>query len=60
MPTKKPIIQCVMEEDVYKKLLVICKNEERTPSKKGSMIISDYINKYESEHGKIDLPPEAR
>lgn len=53
MPTKKPVIQCVMDEEMYKKLLVICKQEERTPSKKGAMIISEYVRQYEVEHGAI-------
>ena len=55
MPTKKPVIQCVMDEEIYKKLRAICKQEERTPSKKGAMIISDYIHKYEETYGEIPI-----
>lgn len=53
MPTKKPVIQCVMDEEIYKKFVELCKIEERTPSKKGAMIIAEYIRNYESEHGEI-------
>ena len=55
MSTKKPIVQCVMDEDIYKKLLVLCKKEERTASKKGAMIISEYVRKYEETFGEIPI-----
>lgn len=53
MPTRKPVLQAVMDECVYMKFLEICKTEDRTPSKQASRVITEYVNKYEAENGKI-------
>ncbi len=53
MPTKKPVLQAVMEQSVYEKFLAICKAEDRTPSKQAARVITEYVNRYEAENGKI-------
>ena len=53
MPTKKPVLQAVMDENVYMKFLAICKAEDRTPSKQAARVISEYVSKYEAENGEI-------
>ena len=53
MPTKKPVLQAVMEQSVYMKFLEICKAEDRTPSKQASRVITEYVSRYEDENGEI-------
>lgn len=53
MPTRKPVLQAVMDECVYMKFLEICKLEDRTPSKQASRVITEYVNRYEAENGEI-------
>ena len=48
MPSKKPIIQAVMEEETYKKFKQLCVNDSRSASKK-------YVNDYEAIHGEIEV-----
>lgn len=55
MPTKKPVLQAVMEESIYAKFLEICRIEDRTPSKQASRVITDYVNRYEAENGKLSI-----
>lgn len=55
MPTKKPIVQIVLEEKYYKKLKTIANQEQRSASNQGARIIEKYIEQYESEHGEIKL-----
>lgn len=54
MPTKKPIIQTVVDEDIYDKFKEICKREDRTESKMAAIIIRQYIEQYEKENGHIN------
>ncbi len=53
MPTKKPVIQTVIDENIYNKFKEICKKEDRTESKMAAIIIKEYIEQYEQEHGDI-------
>lgn len=53
MPTKKPIIQTVVEESVYNKFKEICKKNDRTESKMTAIIIKQYIDQYEEKNGEI-------
>lgn len=59
MPTKKPRVQAILEEEKYKKFMKICKIEERSESKLAGIAITKYIQEYEAEHGEIvtQLPP---
>lgn len=47
MPTKKPIIQTVVDEDTHTKFKEICKKEDRSESKMAAIIIKQYIEQYE-------------
>lgn len=58
MPTKKPIVQAVIDEKLFKKLEMICKLEERSKSYITEKAVKCYIELYEKEHGKIVIPPE--
>ena len=54
MPTKKPIIQTVIDEDTHNKFKEICRKEDRSESKMAAIIIKQYIEQYEKEHGRIN------
>ena len=54
MPTKKPIIQTVIDEDIYSIFKEICKREDRTESKMAAIIIKQYVQQYQKEHGHIN------
>lgn len=58
MPTKKPIIQTVVSEELHKKFKLLAKKELRTDSQMANYIITKYINQYEKEHGKINITKE--
>lgn len=49
MPTKKPRVQTILSEDVYKKFKELCEKEMRTESQMASMIITKYIEEYETK-----------
>lgn len=55
MPTKKPRIQALVEDNIYLKFKKLCIITDRTESKLSGKIITEYINNYESEHGTIDI-----
>ncbi|WP_373765967.1 hypothetical protein [Jeotgalibaca porci] len=59
MPTKKPVVQCLLDETVFKKLKVLADKENRSTSNIAGMIVTKYIKEYEKEHGKIEIPPES-
>lgn len=54
MPTKKPIVQVVLNEKYTKKLEYIAQEEQRSKSNMGAKIIEKYIDEYEKENGKIE------
>lgn len=49
MPTKKPRVQTILEEDIYKKFKELCDKEMRTESQMSGFIITKYIKEYETE-----------
>lgn len=55
MPSKKPIVQAVLEESTYKKFKALCEKDERSGSKLAALIIKKYINDYEEIHGEIKI-----
>ena len=59
MPTKKPLIQCLLEETIFRKLKVLADKENRSTSNIAGTIVTKYIEDYEKEHGKIEIPPES-
>ena len=59
MPTKKPVVQVVLEEKYYKKLKALAEPEKRSCSNQGARIIEKYIDEYEAEHGEIQIDKES-
>ena len=55
MPTKKPIVQVVLDEEALKKLDEIATNEGRTRSNIAAYIIRKYIEDYEAPKNKESL-----
>lgn len=55
MPTKKPRIQSILETDIYEKFKYICELEMRSESQMASYVITQFINNYEKQHGKINI-----
>lgn len=55
MPSKKPRIQVLMNENTYQKFRKICEKEKRTDSNLGEYIIEKFINQYEKENGIIEI-----
>lgn len=55
MPTKKPRIQTILEQEYYDKFSYLCKRDKRTESNLGKMIIEKYIDEYEQIHGEIKI-----
>ncbi len=56
MPTRKPVIQTVVEESIYNKFKEICSREDRSESKMAAIIIRQYIEQYEKVNGRINSP----
>lgn len=59
MPTKKPVVQVVLEERYYKKLKALAEPEKRSCSNQSARIIEQYIDAYEAEHGEIKIDKES-
>lgn len=55
MPTKKPRLQIILENEYYQKLNYLCKRDKRSESNMGKVIIEKYIDEYESIHGEIKV-----
>lgn len=55
MPTKKPTIQAIVEENIYSKFKYIMKKEKRSNAQMAAIMIETYIENYEAEHGEILL-----
>lgn len=55
MPTKKPRIQTILEQEYYEKYCHLCKRDNRSESNFGKMIIEKYIDEYEKIHGEIKI-----
>ena len=65
MPTKKPVIQTVIEENIYNKFKEICKKEDRSESKMAAIIIKNKSNNTNRKTGEsiiwgYQLPRLAR
>lgn len=55
MPTKKAIIQTVIENDTYNKFMSLKEKTGRSQSNLARYMIEQYIQQYEKEHGVIEL-----
>ena len=54
MPTKKPRVQTILNEDIYEKVKTLCDKEMRTESQMASIIITKYINDYEAQQNRTE------
>ena len=54
MPTKKPRVQTILNEDIYEKFKILCDKEMRTESQMASIIITKYINDYEAQQNRAE------
>ena len=55
MPTKKPIIQIVLEQKYFDKLKIIATDNDRKTSDQGRRIIEKFIDEYEQNNGTINI-----
>lgn len=55
MPTKKPRIQALLEQDIYLKFKKLCDQDMRSESQLSGKIITEYIKQYETIHGEIKI-----
>lgn len=54
MPTKKRVIQVVLDDNIADKFKILQKRlNRRYASELASIIISDFITNYENENGKL-------
>jgi predicted DNA-binding protein len=49
MPTNKPKVQIILDEEMYKKLKEIAEKDKRSISQMGGIIIEKYIEEHESK-----------
>ena len=54
MPSKKPIVQVVLDETTFKKLNEIALSEGRTRSNISAYIIKKYVDNYELSRNKAN------
>lgn len=52
MPTKKPKVQIILEEDIYKALNTLAEKEMRSISQMGGVIITQYIKDHQAKQEK--------
>lgn len=50
MPTNKPKVQIILDEDIYIKLKEIAEKDKRSISQMGGIIIEKYVEEYEAKH----------
>lgn len=55
MKKRNPIVQVVLTEKYYNKLVKLAEKETRSNSNQGARIIEQYIDQYEKEHGEIKI-----
>lgn len=50
MPTKKPVLQVVIEQEYYDKISELAKTNDRSASYIAKKIIEEYFNKLENKN----------
>lgn len=55
MPSKKQVIAIRPDEKTYKKIKIICEEENRPMANLGETLFKNYIKKYEQENGEIKI-----
>ncbi|MGC6178136.1 hypothetical protein [Lacrimispora sp. 38-1] len=58
MPTNKPKVQIILDEDIYIKLKEIAEKDKRSISQMGGIIIEKYVEEYETQHKKEERKHE--
>ena len=59
MGSKKPYIQVRTTDEIISKFGIIASKDNRSMSNLGEKLIKDFIEEYEKEHGKIEIPTES-
>lgn len=54
MPTKKPKVQIILDENIYQKLKDIAEQDKRSISQMGSIIIENYIKNFEAQQNRTE------
>lgn len=54
MPTKKPKVQIILDENIYQKLKDITEQDKRSISQMGSIIIENYIKNFEAQQNRAE------
>lgn len=55
MPSYKPKVQILLNEEYHKKFKALCEKERRSDSVMGAIMIEKFINEYEKENGIIEI-----
>ena len=55
MPSNKPQLKTYTSQEIIDKFEIIAKNESRSMSKQLEHIVIEYIKKYESQNGSINI-----
>lgn len=55
MPTNKPRLQTIVEQETYEKVKYICEKEDRSESQLIKIMIKKYLEDYESQNGSINI-----
>ena len=58
MPTNKPKVQIILDEDIYIKLKEIAEKDKRSISQMGGIIIEKYVEEYETNHKREERKQE--
>lgn len=53
MPTKKPVVQTVLDETLYLKFTKIAEIEKRSKSQLTAIAIEKYVEEYENNNGNV-------
>ncbi|CDD58658.1 unknown [Bacteroides pectinophilus CAG:437] len=53
MPTKKPVVQTVLDEEIFEKFTKIAEKEKRSKSQLTAIAVEEFIEKYETAHGQV-------
>lgn len=53
MPTKKPVVQTVLDEELFEKFCKIAEKEKRSKSQLTAIAVEEFINRYEANNGQV-------
>lgn len=55
MPSTKPQLKAIVEQEEYEKFKIIAQEENRTVSNLLQTLVRQKINQYENEHGNLKI-----